>query len=60
MTEVTPVVEIPVFDRITKLPAVPRFTVAGLAASEGIGTIRPSAQDTAISTETLLNIFICL
>jgi hypothetical protein len=26
---VVPVTEIPVFDRITKLPAVPRFTIAG-------------------------------
>jgi hypothetical protein len=30
--EVVPVVEIPDFDRITKLPAVPRFTGARAAA----------------------------
>ena len=30
---VTPVVEISVFARITKLPAVPRFTGAGLEAT---------------------------
>jgi hypothetical protein len=43
---VVPVVETPVFARITKLPAVPRFTIAGPAAlASGIGAKTPVNMD---------------
>jgi hypothetical protein len=58
---VTPVVEIPAFERIAKLPAVPRFTVAGPAANAAIGPLRPSIKETATTVivviEFLLNFF---
>jgi hypothetical protein len=57
MILVDPVVEIPVLERITKLPADPRFTASGLAASAAIGTIRPSTQVTATATETMFIFF---
>lgn len=46
-TEVDPVVEIPVLARISKLPADPRLTAAGLAASAESGPTRPSTQEIA-------------
>ena len=57
--EVDPVVEIPDFVRITKLPADPRFTVAGPAANVAFGPTRPNinAKPNTV-TETLLNFLI--
>jgi hypothetical protein len=57
---VTPVVDIPAFDRIMKLPAVPRLTVAGPAANAEIDPVRPSTSETAntATIEPLLNFFI--
>jgi hypothetical protein len=59
--DVGPVVEIPVFAKITKFPADPKFTAAGPAASAAIGPITPTATETmiAVSIEFLLNFFIC-
>jgi hypothetical protein len=46
VTWVDPVVEIPVFARITKLPAVPRSTTAGPAAlASGTGAKTPVNMD---------------
>jgi hypothetical protein len=56
---VVPVLEIPVFARITKLPAVPRFTAAGPAANVVIDPLKPNINTKANTTiETLFNIFI--
>jgi len=70
--EVVPVVEIPAFDKITKLPAVPRFTAAVTAeallvgplcaASVLIGPARPSTIEmiAAAAIELFLIVFIFL
>jgi hypothetical protein len=58
---VDPVVDIPDFARITKLPADPRLTVAGPAASRGAVPTRPSIKvATNTPIEALLNFFIML
>jgi hypothetical protein len=51
------VVEIPVFARITKFPADPRFTAVGPAANAATGPIRMSAKKVA-AAGTVLKIFI--
>jgi hypothetical protein len=59
--EVDPVVEIPDFARTAKLPADPRFTAAGPAASAAIGPVKPNTKETinALTIEFLLNLFMC-
>ena len=59
-TEVVPVVDIPVFERTTKLPAVPRLTAAGPAASAMLGRARVATRESATTIEFLLNFFICI
>jgi hypothetical protein len=44
---VTPVVDTPAFDRIAKLPAVPRATGAGPAAIAAFDPIKPSTMNAA-------------
>jgi hypothetical protein len=46
VTAVVPVVDIPVFARRTKLPAVPRFTAVGLEAI-AVDTIKASISMTS-------------
>jgi hypothetical protein len=51
----------PAFDRMTKLPAVPRFTVAGPAANAAMDPERPNAIETAntVKIELLFSFFMC-
>jgi hypothetical protein len=58
---VAPVVVISDSPKITKLPAVPRLTGNGPAASAATGPARPSAKETttAITIEFLLNPLMC-
>jgi len=57
--KVDPVVDIPDFAKMTKLPADPRFTAAGPAASVTLGPMRLSTEATVNTiAEVSLNFFI--
>jgi hypothetical protein len=57
--EVAPVVEIPAFDRITKLPADPRLTASGPAANVIMGPDKTNTgQIISVIDKNLLRFFI--